>query len=136
MKLILCLQINVKVSSNIYYHFRCVCQINQNNKFPISFQCLKKEVSDEVDLLHVDKHKSFLQVKTMILIRMVKYCQSSQNSKFAMSLQYLKKEVRGEVEFFKADKRQNFQQVDFNTLGIIFSYKVILSLLKDMIKHS
>ena len=39
-----------------------------------------------------------------------------------MSLQYLKKEVRDEVVF--------------NTLGMKVSYKVILSLLMGMIKHS
>ena len=67
---------------------------------------------------------------------MVKHSQSSQNSKFAMSLQYLKKEVRDEVDFLHADKHQSFLQVDFNTLGIKVSYKVILSLLMGMNKHS
>ena len=56
--------------------------------------------------------------------------------KFAMSLQYLKKEVRDEVEFLDADKHQSFLQVDFSTLGIKVSYKVMLSLLMGMIKHS
>ena len=77
-----------------------------------------------------------LQIDTMILMGMVKHSQSSQNSKFAMSLQYLKKEVRDEVDFLHADKHQSFLQVDFNTLGIKVSYKVILSLLMGMIKHS
>ena len=67
---------------------------------------------------------------------MVKHSQSYQNSKFAMSLQYLKKEVRDEVDFLHADKHQNFPQVDFNTLSINIFYKVILSLLMGMIKHS
>ena len=40
--------------------------ITQNNKFAISLQCLKKEVSGEVDFLHADKHESFLQIYTMI----------------------------------------------------------------------
>ena len=66
---------------------------------------------------------------------MVKHSQSYQNSKFAMSLQYLKKEVRDEVDFLHADKHQSFLQVDFNTLSIKFSYKVILLLLMVMIKH-
>ena len=55
---------------------------------------------------------------------MIKCFQSSQNSKFAMSLQYLRKEVKDEVDFLHADKHQSFLQVDFNTLGIKFSYKV------------
>ena len=100
-------------------------------------QYLKKEVSDEdKHFLHADKHESLLQIDTMILIGIVKHSQSSQNSKFTMSLQYLKKEVRDEVDFLHVDKHQSFLQVDFNTLGIKDAYKVILSLLLDMIKHS
>ena len=53
-----------------------------------------------------------------------------------MSLQYLKKEVRDEVDFWHVDKQQSFLQVDFNTLGIKNAYKVILSLLLGMKKHS
>ena len=41
-------------------------QITQNNKFVISFQYLKKEVSDEVDFLYADKHESFIQIDSMI----------------------------------------------------------------------
>ena len=52
-----------------------------------------------------------------------------------MSLQYLKKEFRNEVDFLHVNKHQNFLQVNFNTLGIKFSYKVILSLLLGMIKY-
>ena len=53
-----------------------------------------------------------------------------------MSLQYLKKEVRDEVGFLHVDKHQSFLQIVFNTLGIKDAYKVILSLLLDIIKHS
>ena len=49
-------------------------QITQN----ISLQYLKKEVRDEVDILHADKHESLPQIDTI-------------DTKFAMSLQYLKK---------------------------------------------
>ena len=49
-----------------------------------------------------------------------------------MPLQYLKQEARDKVDFLHADK----QQVDFSTLGIKVSYKVILSLLIGMIKYS
>ena len=72
----------------------------------------------------------------MILMWMVKHSQSSQNSNCAMSLQCLQKEVRDEDDFLHADKRHSFIQVDFNTLVIKVSYKVILSLLMGMIKHS
>ena len=59
-------------------------------KLTISLQYHMKEVSDEVDFLHADKHETLLQIDTMILMGMVKYS-SSKNSKFAMSLQYLNK---------------------------------------------
>ena len=81
-------------------------------RFPISLQYFKKQVSDEVDFLHADEHESLLQIDTLILMGMVKHSQSSQNSKFAMSLQYLIKEVRVEVDFLHADKHQNFLQGD------------------------
>ena len=41
-----------------------------------------------------------------------------------------------EVNFLYADIYQSFLQVDFNTLGIKVSYKVILSSVISMIKHS
>ena len=69
-------------------------------------------------------------------IGMVKHSQSSQNSKFAMSSHYLNEEVRDEVDFLHVDKYQSSLHVDFNNLGIKVSYKVILSLVMDMIKHS
>ena len=41
-------------------------QITQNNKFAISLQYLKKEVSGEVDFSYADKHESFLKIDAMI----------------------------------------------------------------------
>ena len=46
------------------------------------------------------------------------------------------KEVREEVNFLNVDNHQRFLQVDFNFLGIKVSYKMILSLLIGIIKHS
>ena len=43
-------------------------QITQNNKFAISLQHLKNGVSDKVDFLHEDKHESFLQIDSMIVL--------------------------------------------------------------------
>ena len=41
--------------------------ITQNNKVAIFLQYIQKEVSDEIDFLHVvDKHESSLQINTMI----------------------------------------------------------------------
>ena len=69
---------------------------------------------------------------------MVKHSQSFQNIKFAMSLENLQKQVRDEFFFFflHADKHQSVLKVYFNTLGVKVSYKLILFLLMDMIKHS
>ena len=72
----------------------------------------------------------------MIFYGMVKNLKTSQNSKFVMFLRYLKKEVRDGVGFLQADKYQSFLPLDFHTLDIKVSYKVILSLLMGMIKHS
>ena len=93
-------------------------QLTQYNKFAISVQYLKKDLSDEVESLHADKYESLLQIDRIILMGMDKHPQSSQNSEFAMSLQYLKKEVKDEVDFWHADKHQSFLKVSFNTLGI------------------
>ena len=49
-----------------------------------------KEVSDEVEFLHANKHEWLLQTDAVFLMGILKYFQSSQNRKFAMSLQYLK----------------------------------------------
>ena len=48
-------------------------QITQNNNFAISLQYFKKEVSDEVDFLHADKHQIFLQVDFNTLGSKVSY---------------------------------------------------------------
>ena len=39
-----------------------------------------------------------------------------------------------EIDFLHADKYYSFLQVDFNTLGIKVSYKVMLSLLMETLK--
>ena len=111
-------------------------QITQNKKFAIFLQYLKKEVINKVNFLHAGKYKNLLQIDTVILMRMVKHFQSSQNSEFAMSSQYLKIEVRDEVDLLHADKHQSGLQGDFNTFSTKVSYKVILSLLMSIIKHS
>ena len=66
---------------------------------------------------------------------MIKYCQSSAKYK-VMSLQCLVKEDRDEVDFLHAYRHKSFLQVDFNTLSNNISYKVTLTWLMDMIKHS
>ena len=93
-------------------------QISKNNKFAISLQYRKKEVSDEVDFLHTDKHENFLKIDTMICDGDGQVFPKFPKLQFAMSLQYLKKEVRDEVDFLHADKHKSFLYVNFNTLSI------------------
>ena len=72
----------------------------------MSLQYLEKEVRDEVNFLHADKHQSFLQVHfntlsiklfnkvtLSLFMRMIKHSQSTQSNRFAITLQYLLNEV-------------------------------------------
>ena len=79
--------------------------------------------------MHADNHESVRQIDTLIFVG-----DRQAFPKFPISLHYLKKEVRDEVDFLHIDKNQSFLQVNFNTLGIKVSYKVILSWI-GMIKH-
>ena len=120
MKFIFDIEINMEVFYMLMLSF-CVCvtrhaQSTQNNQFAISLQYLKKDVSDELDFLHADKHKGLLQIDTMTLMEICRHYQKSQNNEFSMSLQYFKKEVRDEVDFLH--KLQSFLQFDFNTLAM------------------
>ena len=67
----------------------------------MALQYPKKEVIDQVDFLHADKHQSFLQVDLNTLGMKVnghdKYSQNTQRSKFAISLWNLNKTLG--VEF-------------------------------------
>ena len=68
MKFIFGIQINMEVFYKLILSFFKHAQSIQNNKFAISLQYLKKDVSDEVDFLHADKCKGLLQIDTMILM--------------------------------------------------------------------
>ena len=68
---------------------------------------------------------------------MARHAQIDQNNKFANFCNIIRKKYIGdEVDFLHADKHQSFLQIDFNPLGIKVSYKMLLTLLMDMIKHS
>ena len=81
---------------------RQACPKYPKNKFAISLQYLKNEMSDEVDYLHAGKHETLLQ--SMVLMGTIKHSQSSQNSKFMMFLKCLKKEENDKVYFLFVDK--------------------------------
>ena len=88
MKIIFCMQINIKVSYNL-------------------ISTLGTKVSYKVIL--------------SLLMGIIKHSQSTKSNKFAISLQYLKKEVRDGFHFLHADK-QNF-------------YKFILLFLMEVARH-
>ena len=58
--------------------------------------------------MRADKHESFLQIDTMILIGMFKHSQSSQYNKFVISQEDFKKEISDEADFLHADKHEIF----------------------------
>ena len=69
-KFICGMHINIEVFYKLILSFWvCIArhpQSTQNNKFAISLQYLKEEVSDDVVFLYADQHESFLQIDTMI----------------------------------------------------------------------
>ena len=113
-------------------------KLTPKNKFAISRQYLKKQVSDEVDFLHADNNESFLQIDIMFLLGIVKHSQSFKNSKSAMSLQYLQKKKKLEMKliFLHADKHQSLPLVKFNTLGIKSFIQGDTIIIEGTIEHS
>ena len=65
-------------------------------------------MGDEVDFLHADKRKSFLQDYSIIMVWVARHAQSTQNRNFAISLQYIMENVKDEIGFLPADQRQKF----------------------------
>ena len=57
----------------------------QNNKYAVSLQYLKKELSYEVDVLHADKHESLLQDYSIVFDGFGQTC-PNYPGKFAISL--------------------------------------------------
>ena len=129
-------------------------QITQNNKFAISLQYLKKEVIDEVDFLHANKHESLLQIDTMILMEMLKHSQKSQNSKFAISLQYLRKTLEIKLIFcMQINIRDSYKLIQYfghkvsnkkevwNGVHLLHAdkhqsfYNLVLSFLMEVARH-
>ena len=66
-----CMKININVFCRLIVSSLLViarhAQSTQKSKFIKSLQYLKKEERDEVDFLHTDKYRTFLQVNTVNL---------------------------------------------------------------------
>ena len=106
MKLIFCMQINIKVDFNtlgIKVSCRVILsqlmsiikhsQSTQSKKFAISLQYLKKEVKGGVHFLHTNKHQSFYKLTLSFFMEVARHVQSTQNRKLVIFLQYNKKKV-------------------------------------------
>ena len=108
-KLIFCMQINVrlsfklisalgnKVSNNVILSLLMSMikhsKSNQSNKFAISLQYHKKEVRNGVHFLHVDKHQSYHKLALSFLMEVARHVQGTQNRKWVIFLQYIKKKA-------------------------------------------
>ena len=79
-----------------------------------------KEVRDELDFLHIDKHQSFLQVHfntfsikvfykaiLSLLVAMIKHSQNTQSNKLVIGLQYLTKKV-SQKAFYEKNNKESF----------------------------
>ena len=70
-------QINVKVFDRLMQSYLIGMIRGIPKIFKITMQYLRKEMSDEVDFLHADKH-SFPQVDTIFLVGLARHAQSTQ----------------------------------------------------------
>ena len=91
------------ISSNWYYHFRCVWpgmpKLPKITSFIFLWNILKKKWLMKLIFYMQIKMEISYKLILWFLMGMVKHSQRSQNSKFAMSLQYLEKEVRMKLIF-------------------------------------
>ena len=71
MKLIICLQIDIKVfykmTVSLWVLIARHTQRTQNNRFIIFLEYVKENVKDKVDFLPADKRRRFIQTDTIIL---------------------------------------------------------------------
>ena len=74
--------------------------ITQSNKFAISSQYAKKEVSNEGDIWHADKRQSFFKLVLSFLKKVARQVQNTRNKKLVVFLQYIKKNCRNCFMFY------------------------------------
>ena len=113
----------------------CLARHTQINKFAIFLQYLQKELSNEVDFLHADKHESLLQIDGMIFVGMVKHSQSSQNS-LQCFYNISKKKLKMKLIFCMEINIKVSRKFISSLWASKFPTRLILSLLMGMIKHS
>ena len=137
------------------------CPNYQKHQVWITSQYLKENVKDKAGFSLADKRQRFFQINTISLqylekkgVRKLIFCMQMSMKvccKLALwiwlrwsSIPKVTKKatlqchynISDEVDFFHATKHKSVFQVDFNTFGIKVSYRMILSLLVGVFKHS
>ena len=74
--------------------------ITQSNKFAISSQYVKKEVSNGGDIWHADKRQSFFKLVLSFLKKVARQVQNTRNKKLVVFLQYIKKNCHNCFVFY------------------------------------
>ena len=120
------MQVNIKVDTTILGVQSKTCPIYAKWEVTRSLQYLQKNIGMKLIFYLQINAKVFYKSTVSLWVCIARHAQSTQNKKFAMSLQYFKENV----------KNESFLQVEFNTLDMKVSYKVILLLLMGMNKLS
>ena len=94
-------------------------QVTHNNKFTISLQYLKKEVSDEVDFFIQISIKLSYKLMPWFLMRMDKPSQNYPNGKFVINIFTILQNKSQRLSWLlRVNNHQSSLQADFNTLII------------------
>ena len=106
LKLIFCMQSFLKVYFNTWsikvsykVHITLLTgiitcfQTTQSNKFAISLQYPKKQVTSRDHFWHADKRQSFCKLVLLFLMEVARHLQNVQNRKLVTFLQYFRKNV-------------------------------------------
>ena len=135
MKMVFCMQINIKVYCNTFDikvsykvdisiingHDQAF-QIAQSNKFAISLQYLKKEVSNRGHFRHADKRRSFYKLVLSFSMEVTRHVQNTQNRKLRIFLQYIKKNGRNCFVFYCDAKHSDILQESSHVRCYLFQF--------------
>ena len=101
MKLIFCMQINIKIFYQLTLSFVCGC-LGMSEVPKISLHIFAVSLGthgDAVDFFLEINTKLFYNLIVKLWLCIARYVQITQNSKFVISLQYLKENVQDKVDF-------------------------------------
>ena len=96
-KLIFCMQIIIKTCNKLilwfWWGWSSILKVHKKASLQCFCNIPKKEIKDEVDFLHADKHHSFCKLALSFLKETARHVQSTQNRKLVIFLQYIKKNI-------------------------------------------